>query len=403
MQMAMEAQSIMKRLGEIKAKLSRRKIYFQSNQSRDLSVGVESSVSEGVHGRYPMERSNSAWNKPNSVLPGAFSLGKTPYTSSSFSTHPEYLNVTALSSDSYSSLQAPGVIPEVIPRTVERQNLKTTSSLGMDLREDAPLSPPKKAASMHHTRTMKVETPYIKDNRVEISRGQVSFHKPDAFPHAMNYSRSTVSDSSVSEEDKVFASHERPKVTPWALGTPGRLDHGIGVIVKPLHSMPTLEPIASLDHSSSSELSPILTADDTSVNAFDYPLTKQPGNKGGVFTPSLLDDTMLDTSSIEDSLEAAEFGVLGVGEGKDTISDCSNNVFASPSSSRQRSSMMDFFACGSFALVPGTDPCFSKEKVHDGKSKCCIEMAACDEATNRESYSLQSFLQSFDFTEPWSG
>jgi hypothetical protein len=392
MQMAMEAQKIMKRLGEIKAKLSRKKLYLQSNSSRDSSLGVESSNSEGGHGRFATEGSVSAWNRPPSVLPSAVSLGTTPCMSSSFSTFPGYLNVTALSSESYSSLQAPGAIPEVIPRTLERQDHGITSNLAMEERKGASLSPPEKSASMNPNPVVRRQTSHIKEaTQISVE----SLHQADAFSHAINNIRGSVSDSFVTDENKVFSLFERPKVTPWTNGTPGRLDHGIGVIVKPLRSAPTLEPIVSLDDSTSSELSPIPTTDDTSVNAFDYPLTKQPDIIGGVATPSLLDDTMIDTSSFEDSLEGAGPGVLGVIGGKDMHEEPTKDFVAVPSSYCQNGSIMDLFACGSHDLIPASDTCSMKRKGQDGKVRCCIEKAACDVATGRESFSVMTFLQSF--------
>jgi hypothetical protein len=394
MQMAIEAQRIMKRLGEIKAKLSRKKNNRQSNLSRDSSLGVDSSVGEGGHGRFPTGGSFSTWNRPSSVLPSAVSLGTTPCMSSSFSTYPGYLNVTALSSESYSSLQA---IREGIPRTLERQNHEITSYLGTEERE----APPMKSAFMEHTPSIFVETPTVKENSTEFSGGHFLFHKADALPRAMNHIRGT--DAHVTDEDKVFSLFERPNVTPWALGTPGRFDHGIGVIVKPLRSVPTLEPIASFDDSSSSELSPIPTTDDTSMNAFDYPLTKQPGNAGRVGTPSLLDDTMMDTSSIEDSLEATEQGVLGVVGKKDKNAKSSRDCVASPSSSYQHGSIMDFFACGSHDGSTAADSFFFKGKVRDGQTRCCIEKDVCDIAPGRKSYSVMAFLHCFKTNGRWSG
>jgi hypothetical protein len=78
---------------------------------------------------------------------------------------------------------------------------------------------------------------------------------------------------------------DNPKIVPWGMGTPGRVDHSIGVIEGKSRSrmpVPSLETIAlfeiSTDISSdndihnismSSQLSPIPTDDESSINAFD--------------------------------------------------------------------------------------------------------------------------------------
>jgi hypothetical protein len=416
MQMAMEAQKIMKRLGEIRAQLSQKKKKYQTNTSRDSSSAGLASISEtSSNGRSAhKEGSFPVWNRPSSVLPSAVSLGTTPCMLSTFSAPPGYLNVTAASSSSSSlSMQEPGPIPAVIPHSTEAgsgRQVKPRIS-GAEQRDGAPPSPSEQTATSVDytppTMTMMSHSPGNGGSRgPDLAGTRFLFHKSDTLhpPTAFDTSRSSGNTSG--DSFSFLSDHVVPKVTPWGRGTPGRLDHGIGVIVKPLQSIPSLEPIVSLDNSSSSELSPIPTADDTSLNAFDYELTKSQPCKAGIATPSLLDDTALDISSIEDPLEAAERGVVGIQNKRRTAGAVPASCQGAPSfPSCKGGSIMDLFACGGhqdLSADPFLDAEHEKPQYKEDKTGWCIEKAACDQELGQDYYSVGAFLRSFQQGGAWT-
>ncbi|KAG7362841.1 hypothetical protein IV203_026201 [Nitzschia inconspicua] len=413
MQMAVEAQNIMKRLGEIKARLSKKKKKLSQsplvNTSNSSSLGL-ASITEAGHEEMLVEGSFPVLNRPFSVLPSAVSLGTTPCLSSSFSTHQGFLNVTPVPSSSASTVQELVRAATPISKSPEGGN-QLKPQLSTEERDGAP-------SSLSDTEATSMDfTPPKGDSPDLPPEGQFFYSKSGAFlyPPIHNISRSsTLSDSFITGEDdsKVFPfEHQSLKVSPWGRGTPGRLDHGIGVIVKPLRSMPSLEPIVSLDTSSSSELSPIPPADDTSVNAFDYDLTKHqcPVTAAGV-TPSLLDDTLLDTSSIEDPFEASkQDNVIGAIENSDgTASRSSTKSFSFPSTSCEEGSIMDLFACGSKDVDYLHDPSLGtpgrKSTLKDKQNACCNDkVAPCDHPLGQDYYSVGAFLRSLRYHGAWTG
>ncbi|KAL3938005.1 MAG: hypothetical protein SGARI_001910 [Bacillariaceae sp.] len=195
---------------------------------------------------------------------------------------------------------------------------------------------------------------------------------------------------------------DAPKVAPWGKGIPGRVDHGIGVIGSRRKSIvPSLDPIASfstcttentsnneddnlLNISMSSQLSPIPTDEEGSIIAFDYPFVKPEArlNPFGVstgaanvsdHTPSLFDDALLDTSSMDgnDSRKKPNYERKEHKCGQETI--------------------MNILFC---RAMESTTPFLGKESKEQqvGKQSAGAGLCGCRDGEGKE-YSLESFLK----------